>query len=100
MKKTILLFLVSMFLFVGCKNEVKKVEKVEPTPRPTSPINIPVVPKENKKLQSINEIEDVKSIQYSLHRATNSSNATWSHGNGMQEKSNTDCLGWGVDRNE
>jgi hypothetical protein len=32
MKKTILLFLVSMFLFVGCKNEVKKVEKVEADP--------------------------------------------------------------------
>lgn len=32
MKKTILLFLVSMFLFVGCKNEVKKVEKVETDP--------------------------------------------------------------------
>ena len=35
----------------------KKVEKVEPTPRPSSPINIPI-PKENKKLQSINEIEE------------------------------------------
>ena len=29
MKKSILLLVVSMFLFVGCKNEVKKVEKVE-----------------------------------------------------------------------
>lgn len=32
MKKTILLFLVSAFLFVGCKNEAKKVEKVESDP--------------------------------------------------------------------
>jgi len=36
----------------------KKVEKVEPTPRPTSPINIPVVPKENKKMTSISEVEE------------------------------------------
>jgi len=32
MKKSILLLLVSMFLIVGCKNEVKKVEKVETSP--------------------------------------------------------------------
>ena len=32
MKKSILLLVVSMFLFVGCKNEVKKVEKVETSP--------------------------------------------------------------------
>jgi len=57
MKKSILLLVVSMFLFVGCKNEVKKVEKVE-TIRPTSPINIPVVPKENKKMTSISEVEE------------------------------------------
>ena len=36
----------------------KKVEKVEPTPRPTSPINIPIVPKENKKMTSISEVEE------------------------------------------
>ncbi len=36
----------------------KKVEKVEPTPRPSSPINIPVVPKENKKMTSISEVEE------------------------------------------
>ena len=36
----------------------KKVEKVvEPTPRPTSPINIPI-PKENKKMTSISEVEE------------------------------------------
>lgn len=36
----------------------KKIEKVEPTPRPTSPINIPIVPKENKKMTSISEVEE------------------------------------------